>query len=447
MTILTKMVDFARSTTYEQIPEEIRRTSITALTDSLGCLISGSGTEGADAVCRYLQARPQRPDAVIPCRGFYAQMDEAALAWSLFAHAQDFDNCSCFLGHGSSVLAPVVLILGQKYHKTGREVMRAYILGMECGFQLAKSMVPETSFRGFHGTSVFGGITSAVASSLLLGLSRADTETAVALACTHGAGLMVNFGTMTKFYHAGMAASNGIRCAQLAQAGMKAAPLPFEGVSGFVQAFSGKVLTAGDLPFGNPWVLQTDSLLVKLFPCCSAAHSSLCALRDLMEEHGLTDGDITEVLTQVPLYSTHCLKYPDPSDEAQCRFSMEFALANMLIHGRYDLTSFHQENIKNTSIRTAMKKVRMEVSGEFPDFLDAEPAIVTVRLTDGKHFTRRLDYPQGRTLESPCTRLQLWEKFSCCTKDTLSTDNAARLFQMLCGLEEVEDIATLMKLL
>ena len=446
MSVASKLADFVLDTTWEQIPESVKRSSRTAFTDSVGCMISGSHTEGAQGILNYLKEWDGSSEAAVLCSGRRSSLPGAALAEGMFAHSQDFDNSSCFLGHGSSVIVPVLLTLVQKYPKSGKEVLRAYMLAMESGFQLSKAMVPEISFRGFHGTSVFGCITASIAASLMAGLDRQQLVNAISLAATSAGGLMVNFGTMTKFYHVGMAAARGIQCMQLAQSGIQASPLAFEGPNGFAQGYAGKSLREEDLPLGNPWCMDTAGVLIKLFPCCSAAHSALCGVRRIMNEEGIGPRDVENITVLVPEYTVHCLKYHDPQDEGECRFSMEYALASMLHTGRYNLRSFERRQIEDPQIRQTMKRIQMQADSRFPEFLDEEPAVVTIRLKDGRSFTRSMEYPDGRTVESPCTEEMIFEKFADCASG-LPEKTVQQIFDFCYHLDDQKEMDPLIEML
>ena len=57
-----------------------------------------------------------------------------------------------------------------------------------------------------------------------MGLDHEHTRTALSIAGSKSAGLRCNFGTMTKPYHSGAAAQNGVVAAKLASMGYSADP-------------------------------------------------------------------------------------------------------------------------------------------------------------------------------------------------------------------------------
>ena len=70
--------------------------------------------------------------------------------------------------------------------------------------------------KGWHPTGIFGAIAAAAACASLRGLDAEKATHAIALGASQSAGLMANFGTMTKPFHAGKAAHAGVIAARLA---------------------------------------------------------------------------------------------------------------------------------------------------------------------------------------------------------------------------------------
>ena len=75
---------------------------------------------------------------------------------------------------------------------------------------------------GWHSTSTVGCIGTAAACGRLLGLDRAKMANAISLGVSMASGAKVQFGTMAKPYHAGMAAKNAVLAAHLAANGFEA---------------------------------------------------------------------------------------------------------------------------------------------------------------------------------------------------------------------------------
>ena len=94
--------------------------------------------------------------------------------------------------------------------------------------------------KGWHPTGIFGPIAAAAACASLRGLDPEKAAHALAMGASHSAGLVANFGTMTKPYHAGRAAHAGVMVARLAAAGFTASLDALEHPQGFLAAASPK---------------------------------------------------------------------------------------------------------------------------------------------------------------------------------------------------------------
>ena len=71
--------------------------------------------------------------------------------------------------------------------------------------------------HGFHPTSILGRFGAAAVGSAVLGLPEAQIAHALGVAATTAGGLTASFGTMSKPFHAGKAAMDGILAAQLVE--------------------------------------------------------------------------------------------------------------------------------------------------------------------------------------------------------------------------------------
>ena len=78
---------------------------------------------------------------------------------------------------------------------------------------------------------------AAAAAATLLGLDESGIRNALGAAATQAAGLTASFGTMSKPFHAGKAAMNGVLAAELAAAGFDAADGLLEPEGGFGDAY------------------------------------------------------------------------------------------------------------------------------------------------------------------------------------------------------------------
>jgi 2-methylcitrate dehydratase PrpD len=84
---------------------------------------------------------------------------------------------------------------------------------------LGRAIGPGHYLRGWHATATIGAFSSTAVAARLWGLNSAQLQMAWGLAASQMSGLVRNFGSMTKPFHAGNAAQRLLRlferCAEL----------------------------------------------------------------------------------------------------------------------------------------------------------------------------------------------------------------------------------------
>jgi 2-methylcitrate dehydratase PrpD len=150
----------------------------------------------------------------------------------------DFDDfLFCFRGHPSCMLMPSALAACESAGGSGKDLLTAFVVGCEIGGKVGGVIGRQLNDKGWHGTGIIGPLGCAAAAAKALHLDRDQTANALGIAASSAAGLRVNFGSMTKSYHAGHAAMAGVLAAQLAGEGFDASSVALEGDDGFAKLF------------------------------------------------------------------------------------------------------------------------------------------------------------------------------------------------------------------
>ena len=415
MSYFTEQIcEFCKNYGEKELPLKMEDIAADLFADSMGCMKAGLYENSARSITKYLSAK-KRTDVEEPER-LLEKLDaeEKALFYGFVSHNFDFDNSSNIIGHNSAVLFPAMLALSDETAVSGRDFIRAYLLGTEVSFKAASFMIPGMNFRGFHITPVFGVIGAAAACAWLLKLGEAEFVNAVSIAVSQCSGLMAQFGSMMKFCHCGLAASAAVRSVYMASAGVTGKPDVLEGKSGFFQAYY-QPTAAKSMNLGEPWSMLRESFLIKAYPCCSASHSAIYGMQSFLRETGIDPRAVKSVKVLVPKYTTNNLIYSRPRNETEAKFSMNFAVANVMKNCDYDFGAFARDNIESPELLGYMEKVEMSVTDKFPDFVEAEPCVLKIE-TYGKTYEKEIPFGLGRTLDSPLSREQLLKKFTMCTQ-------------------------------
>ena len=202
----------------EDLPAPVRREACRTLLNWAGCAVGGSRHETVDHRDRALRpfsgapqasrARTQRaaghPPRVADERH---QLARARLR----RHASEDRHPPRRPGRvrdpGAGGNAPV----------SGRDFLHALVLGAEVECRIGNAVYPAHYDRGWHITGTAGVFGAAAACGRCSDCRSSRCVWALGLAATQPVGLREMFGTMTKSFHPGRAAQNGLTAAVLAK--------------------------------------------------------------------------------------------------------------------------------------------------------------------------------------------------------------------------------------
>ena len=228
-------------------------------------------------------------------------------------------------------------------------------------------------------------------------LRRLDADKAaqaIALGASQSSGLMANFGTMTKPFHAGKAAHAGIMAARLAEAGFTASTDALEHPQGFLHAISptGTEDRTSEAKPGETWAILTQGLGIKKYPTCYCTHRAIDCVLDLVNDDADQGRRREEDHRQHQRLFRHDPAQPSAADAGLAgKFSMEFAMASGIVAKRVGLRELTDDFVSRPDIQALMRKVEIVTTTEYdPDMPGAAPQDqVTVELTERQHHRRR----------------------------------------------------------
>ncbi|HEY7760897.1 MAG TPA: MmgE/PrpD family protein [Burkholderiales bacterium] len=431
----------------DRVPDEAVRIIRSGFIDTIATMLAGYDQPVTRLVREHVRAKRSSLSEASLCLGQErAGAPEAALVNGVAAHALDYDDVA-LAGHPSTVLVPAVLAEGEALGASGLAAMRAYLVGYEVWAELIGRESDSHHAKGWHPTGVFGTVAVAAAVANLRGLGADRSRDALAIAASLAAGLTANFGTMTKPFHAGRAAANGIEAARLAQAGMTAAPDALEHAGGFLAALSpsGKVdrtRPASDL--GKKLAILELGLSIKKYPMCYATHRVIDGVLDLARANRLAPGDVERVEATIGSTQAGMLRNHAPVTGLEAKFSLEFAVASALVAGKVGLAELTDEFVGKPMVRETMRKLSVATT---ETRCTLEPAFaltdrVAIKLRDGRTLdSGEIRFARGNA-KLPLRDEELRAKFMDCAKSAAHVD-AAALFERLTRLECLSAIAEL----
>jgi 2-methylcitrate dehydratase PrpD len=445
VTALARLAEFVLKTTLDDCPREALVEIRRAMLDTLGVMLAGAPEPAARMVREVARAEGGTPLCTVVGTRLRTSPTWAALANGTAGHAHDFDDTSfAMMGHPSVPLVAALLAAVEAETGDGAAVALGYIIGFEIDAALGTVMNPAHYERGWHATATIGTLGCAAAAARVLGLDLDPTGHALAIAASLASGVKENFGSMTKPYHAGHAARNGVLAALLAREGFTGARSALDGRQGYLAAFGGPTtLEAATEGLGRRWHLVESGIAVKPYPSCALTHAAIEALIALRRVHGLTPEQVAAVEVGVTRVAPDALIHPVPTTAMERKFSMQFCAAIALAHGRVDVAAFTEGEIRDPHVRALMPRISMVVDERLPGGLTEHAwSRVTVRLTDG----RVLETPPRGAAGHPDRPLgpdALRSKFLACATTVLPPDAAEGLADQIGHLEAIPDIRAL----
>jgi 2-methylcitrate dehydratase PrpD len=440
------IAEFNASIGRNAIPRLCTDAARVGMIDCVGVMIAGSREPATRLVANLVAASTSNDGAPEIPSGRNLAPGDAALVNGVAAHVLDYDDVAID-GHPSAALVPAVLAEGWSLGVGGAETLAAYVAGYEVWALLQELEPGHLHERGFHPTAAWGTLAAAAACARLNRLDAAQSGNAIAIAASLAAGLVANFGTMTKSLHVGRTAQAGVLAARLAKAGFTGSPDALEHPTGFMRAHSASgrpSLEPRDWRLGEEWRLPKLGINVKRYPMCYATHRSIDALLDLVTENDLKPDAVDEIHVRIGNMQRLMLRNRDPKTALEAKFSLEFAMASALVARRVSLAELDDGFVRRPDVIESMRKVHCTTTDEIlPDVPFAPEDKLSVVLKSGDVLDHAPVREAKGSWQKPLTEAELREKFLDCAAPVLGRAQAGDLFARLAALESVAGLREL----
>lgn len=435
-------------TNYGVLPKDVVEWAKIALMDYIGVTIAGSLEEAPRIVERTFLGSALPGPSLVFGRNYRTSVSDAAVINGTSAHVLDFDDASNTIGgHPSVSIFPALIALGEEMHASGKDLIAAFIVGLEVEARIALAVNLHHYEKGWHPTATIGTFGCAAACAKLMGLNEAKIAYAVAIAASMASGIKANFGTMVKSLHVGHCARSGLFAASLAREGFDASLLAFEHKQGFFNVFNGegnyrseKVLEK----WGEPYDILLPGLAFKQYPCCASTHPAIDATILLVKKYDLNPNNVAEIKTWTHKRRLSHTNRPDPQTALDAKFSVQYCVSRAIMHGAVKLEHFQGVAHKDETLRKILLKVTAMsyTEAQFPleNHYGAEVQIKTV---EGKVYSEKVGQPNGRTAQNPLSAAMMKSKFEDCSARALSAQNISSVYGLLQRLEQLDDICAI----
>jgi len=406
----------------------------------LGCAVGAAEHEAGEAALRAVQVLKPSAQASVLGRSEQVDIASAALINGITSHTFDFDDTHLkTIIHPAGPVCSAVLALAELTGASGRQIIDAIIIGIDVSCRIGNMIYPQHYDRGWHITGSTGGFGAAAACARLLGLDADQTQMALGIAASQPVGLREQFGTMTKPFHPGGAASAGLMSALLAREGYTASKRAIEAPRGFAQVLSTKFdwnEITEDL--GKRFEISFNTY--KPFACGIVIHPSIDACVQLREQ-GVTAENLERIDLRVHSLVLELTGKKEPADGLQGKFSVYHGCAAGLIFGRASESEYADDIVNREDVVAVRRKVVATVD----DSIDEAAVDAIATLKDGRKVHVFVEHAIG-SLQRPMSDKDLEAKFSSQADPILGAEQVRKLMDACWNLGQAQDARGLVAL-
>ncbi len=432
------LAKYVRASRVEDLPAAVIREARRTLVNWVGCALGGARHETLDNAVAALA--PFSGPAQATVLGRRERMDAltASLMNGMSSHVLDFDDTHLkTVIHPAGPVAPAILALAETRPVSGRDFLHALVLGAEVECRIGNAVYPAHYDRGWHITGTAGVFGAAAASGKLLGLSEDQMVWALGLAAAQPVGLREMFGSMTKCFHPGRAAQNGLTAALLASKNFTSAEAGIEGKNGWAHVVSTEVkypeITDG---LGQRFELLLNTY--KPFACGVVMHPTIDACLQLRAAEPLTAATIDRIDLAVHPLVLELTGKKTPQTGLEAKFSIYFAAAIAIVAGAAGPKQFTDEWARNPEVVA----LRDRVTATIDRTIGEAQVRATITLKDGHRLEKYVAQVVG-SVDRPMSDADLDAKFLDLSSGVLAADRARRLLDLCRQIDRQPDTAAL----
>lgn len=362
----------------------------------------------------------------------------AGIINGFFAHVIELDDGHRFgAPHLEATIITAMIAVAQKESLSFEQFVKGILVGYEVTVRLSTAMQPSHKLRGFHATGTCGTIGVACAVGYALGLDDKQMKGALSAAATSASGLLqvIDDDSQLKPYNVANAVNNGIIAAYIGRSGLEGPDDVLGGKRGFLNAFALEYKL--EKIVGKSEILAINQIYVKPYAACRHAHAPIECVLEICKQHAFEAADIAEI--EVSTYKLAIFGHDKTtvSSASAAKMSTPYSVAAAVILGSCGIEAFQPSALSREDIKNLMKKVRV-IENEV--LTAASPAkrgaIVTIRMTDERSYTNKVEYPLGEP-EHNMSDIQLEEKYeSLMTYAGISREKRDYIKKMIWNLED-----------
>lgn len=434
-----QLARFAALTTFSEIPDWVLHEAKRSLVNIFATALAGSREPAVEISLRTHQPWSGPPACSLAGRSERVDAPLAAFINAMSANIFDFDDT-----HEATIIHPASILFGALFAQaetipvTGRDLLRAFVIGGEIECRIGNAVTPWHYERGWHITSTCGVFGTATAVGVLMDLDANRMLHALSIAAVQSGGLVEALGTMAKSVSVGNAARGGLISAALAAEGFQGPAEPLLGARGWLKVHADQprpeALTSG---LGEHWEIALNTY--KPYPVGVVLNPVLDACIALRERTRIALADIASIeLTGHPLLRQRTDR-PDISSGRQSQVSAQHAVAVAFLCGRAGLDEFDDDAVAETA-----RAGRPPITFVDEEARDIAGVHLVVRTHDGREHVEEIEAARG-SRGRPLSDDELVEKLVTLAR-RIGIAAPAALIDAIWSLDKADDAGALMRL-
>jgi 2-methylcitrate dehydratase PrpD len=435
-----KLAYYLVNARYQDLPEAVIKEGIRTLVNWVGVAVGGSQHETIDRAVKALTPLVGKKEANLFGRLERFDLMNAAFINGVSSHIFDYDDThlKTIIHPGGPVLA-TLFALAQNRPISGQDFLNAMILGIETECRIGNMVYPNHYDIGWHITGTAGVFGAAAAAGVILGLNEQQMVWALGLAASQPVGLRESFGSMTKSFNPGRAASNGLFAAFLAEQNYTSSEGMIEAKRGWANTISTKQdyrELIDDLGFRFESALNS----YKPFACGIVIHPAIDAAIQLRNNYSLKAEQIASIDLRVHPLVLELTGKKTPRLGLEGKFSVYHSVAVSLIDGAAGEKQYSDEKVRNPQIIALRELVTATVDPS----IKAEQVDMTITTKEDRKLHIFIEHALG-SLEKPMTNDQLETKFLDLTDGILSKKQSQNLLKLCWTIEKLPSADSIIK--
>ncbi len=459
MTVAEDLATFAQNVDLSDIPIDIQNHTKRIILDQLSVQLACADLPWSTGVYEGITALGSGGPSTVARYGDSVAVDDAAYINSAFGHAFEMDDISIkSINHVGCHAVPTALAVGQQQNSSGEEFLTAVTACSEIINRISGLASRSLLSQGLNVHPPVNGYATAAATGKLLGLDQPVIREAVSIAGSYTiAGLREynQTGGSVKRVSGSIPTVSGIQAGYMAKHGVTGPPTVFEGKWGWEQFYIPEVDNGGVVTsaLGSEWnILEVG---FKAYCANYFTQPGIELAVRLREEHDI-DPDQIEAVEFGTFAETiqHAGQIDRPKDVLSAQYSAAFVIALAFHYGDVGFDHYSEETMTDESILDLAEKVELyvdeqaEAEYQESDTGLSHSAVMTVRLTNGRKFERRIPSSKIKgNLDNQLTDDEVAAKAHRLTEPILGAAQASDLVDTVMNVDELTDINDLGRLL